>query len=100
MSRLGARTRKNRWKAPVPRHDWTPQIPLREKQDHEDSAMLSSEVGVLLVSKVVESADKQHRIELLGKEDRRQDDSHCCHLIRFHDTGTRRHVPSSDLTRQ
>ena len=32
--------------------------------------MLSIEVGVLLVSKVVESADKQNRIELLGKENR------------------------------
>ena len=61
--------------------------------------MLSTGVGVLLVSKV-EVLCGQHRIELLEEEERERTTPIVAFDYGFLDTGKRRHVSNSDLSRQ
>ena len=61
--------------------------------------MLSTGVGVLLVSKVEVLVDNLE-IVLLEEEERENDDSDRSFRLPFSDTGKRRHVSNSDLPRQ
>ena len=70
----------------------------REKQEHEDSghAVYRNWCAACVEGRGVGG---QHRIELLDEEER-ENDSHHGFRLRFSDTGNRRHVSNSDLSRQ
>ena len=95
--------------AEIPRVRLNPKNPTgREKQEHEDSghAVYRSWCVACVEGRGV---GVQHRIQLLEEEERerttgrrgkRKDDSDRSFRLRFSDTGNRRHVSNSDLSRQ
>ena len=70
----------------------------REKQEHEDSGHVVYR-SWCVVCVEGRGVGGQHRIALLEEEERK-DDSDRSFRLRFSNTGKRRHVSNSDLSRQ
>ena len=68
-------------------------LPFARNKNMQILDLLSTAVGVPLMSKVVESVDSMELNCWMKR-------SHCCPRLRFHDTRKRRHAPYADMSRQ
>ena len=97
---LGSEEDEEPLEAEIPRVRMNPKNPSsREKQEHEDSghAVHRSWCAACVEGRGVGG---KHRIELLEEKGKRKDDSDRSFRLRFSDTGERRHISNSDLSRQ